>query len=71
MINNVYGYDTTSNQFKNIAVFGSNYTVDSNGNLSSYQNFQNLENNDNILNGTTTVIFIICVILYLVIMTGK
>ena len=70
LINNVYGYDNSSNQFKNIAVFGSNYTVDSTGNLSSYQHFQNVEHN-NKNTEYTTVIFIICIVLYLVVMTSK
>ncbi len=71
LTNNVYGYDTTTNQFKNISLLASNYTVDSSGNLTivpNFQNFDNIENTSTFME-TKTIILIFCIILYLIIMS--
>jgi hypothetical protein len=75
--NNVYGYDTSSNQFKNISMIASNYTVNSSGNLSIMSNLQNFENvekfqsfqSSNVFIETKTIILLVCIILYLIIMS--
>jgi hypothetical protein len=70
LINNIHGYDSKSNKFINIILSGSNYTIDSSGNLISIPNFEsflNLENNI-ITYNTKIFIFIVCIMLYLVVM---
>ena len=61
LINNIYGYDSSINQYKNLSLISSNYMVDANGNLISIQNFDILEDNFN----SETIYLIILILLYI------
>ena len=71
ILNNVYGFDTTNNQFKPVSIVASNYTSNSTGNLVSSPNQQNFEllNNYQDSTQTKTIILVVCIILYLIIIT--
>lgn len=67
IVNNIYGFDSGSNQFKNINQVASNFTIDQSGKLimtNSQQNFENLENNSCKL---YNIILLLCVVLFIII----
>jgi hypothetical protein len=73
IINNIYGLDSTTNQFKPVSLIASNYTINSAGHLilsPNYQQFQ-LINNYQDSNQTKTIILIVCIVLYLIIIIRK
>jgi hypothetical protein len=69
IINNIYAFDSNTNQFKNIKEIATNYTIDQSGKLivaGNLQNFELIQKNSDYTNLYTLTLFILLILYFTV-----